>query len=208
MYEEPKPVESNTINSKPSFNWKLILIAVVIAIVIAGIAIGVTYYYMNQQANNSKATTDKQIAALQTQVAALQKTQTTTATTSQTASPDSTTQHYLQISQWGVKIPISGAILNLTIGDYSNYSSNGAAQALVNVSIGSCSVGQINKYSSAAYQQGNSTRQSSDADYNAKKIDDNYYFYSYGTTSESVPSCTTQAIETQIKTAVVDIQAS
>jgi len=208
MYEEPKPIEPNTINNRPSFNWKLVLIAVVIAIVIAGIAISTTYYYMNQQADNTKATTDKQIAALQTQITALQKTQTTIATTSQTTSPDSTTQHYLQISQWGIKIPISGAILNLTIDGYDNYSSNGAAQALANVSIGSCSVGQINKYSSAAYQQGNSTRQSSDADYNAKKIDDNYYFYSYGTTSGSVPSCTTQAIETQIKTAVANIQAS
>jgi|GEM_PF-1263759 len=208
MYEESKLVEPNTINNKPSLNWKLVLIAVLIAIVIAGIAIGATYYYMNQKANNTKAITDKQIATLQTQVAALKKTQTTTATTSQAASPDSTTQHYLQISQWGVKVPISGAILNLTIGDYSNYSSNGAAQALANVSIGSCSVGQINKYSSAAYQQGNSTRQSSDADYNAKKIDDNYYFYSYGTTSAPVPSCTTQVIETQIKTAVANIQAS
>ena len=177
----------------------IMIITVILAVGLVG-ALGFVFWQNFLQPKSDKGVANTTITA--------KSTSTANTPTSQTTSPNSTTQHYLQISQWGVKIPISGAVLNLTTVDYSNYTSNGAAAALVNVSLDSCSVGQINKYSSAVYQQGDSTRQSSDADYNAKKIGDNYYFYSYGTTSESVPSCTTQAIEEQIKTAVANIQAS
>jgi hypothetical protein len=108
-----EPIEPPKTSNKPSFNWKLILIAVAIAIVIAGIAVGATYYVMNQQANNNKTITDKQIAVLQTQVAALKKTQTSTSATATTTDPTAGWKTYTNPSLgFSLRYPTDWTLIN------------------------------------------------------------------------------------------------
>jgi hypothetical protein len=107
MYEEPKSVEPNTINHKPKLNWKSVLTTLGIAVLFATLAFGATYYYMNQQANNTKASTDKQIAALQKQITTLQKLPSTNSKTTTDTTSDTSKAIPASVTENGVTLTIS-----------------------------------------------------------------------------------------------------